>query len=253
MPRILSLSAIKLIERAVDKLFDKAKVRYLGPQSLPKFIIASFRPQFSLPGLFHAAAREEYAVPDQKVIQSLMANASNYLDAYRAATKAQVIKGVQSFLHEAELSGVKTDVPTVLGGKLADVWKKTTNDVKRMIDSENSNARNMGGLEGIIAVNTSQGIEDPVVFFVVVRDEHLCDECKRLHLLEDEVTPRCWYLSELGHGYHKRGQENPKVGGLHPHCRCTMVTMMPGYGFDRSGMVKFVSPTHDEVEAQRST
>jgi hypothetical protein len=43
----------------------------------------------------------------------------------------------------------------------------------------------------------------------------------------------------LGHGYHKKGEPNPKVGGLHPHCRCTMVTLMPGYGFDAGGMIKF--------------
>jgi hypothetical protein len=255
MARYLSLAAMKLIEAAVDQLFDKAKMRYLGPEALERMgakrIYASFKPQFSLPGIIHSAAREERAIPDQKVIQSLAANAGHYLDSYRSSAKAQVIKEVQSFLQQAEMAGVKTDLETVLGGKLADVWGKTTYDVKRMIDTELSNGRNMGALEGIIGVNTSQGIEDPVVYFVVVHDDSLCKECKRLHLLEDGVTPRCWFLSELGQGYHKKGDEHPAVGGLHPHCRCTMVTLMPGYGFGADGTVKFLETDHDELERQR--
>lgn len=247
----LPLAAIKLIERAVDQLFDKAKARYLGPQSLPKRIYVGFRSEFSLPGIFHNASREERAIPDKKILDGLIQNAGNYLDAYRAQTKANVVKKVQAFLREAEAAGVDTDLPTVLGGQLADVWAKTTHDVKRLIDTEATGARNMGALEGIVSVNASEGIEDPVVYWVVVRDQHLCDECKRLHLLEDEVTPRCWFLSEVGHGYHKKGEGAPKVSGLHPHCRCTMVTLMPGYGFDAGGMVRFKSLNHDEIARQR--
>ena len=252
MPAILTLAAIKVIEKAVDELFDKAKARYLGPAAIDKRIyLGDFSAPKSLPGIFMAAAREEGAVPDKDIIAHLTRNAANYLDAYRSSTKAQVVKDVQAFLQEAAAKGVQTNVETVLGGKLADTWGKVTNDVKRLIDTEASNARNMGALEGIIGVNTSQGIEDPVVYFVVVRDEHLCDECKRLHLLEDETTPKLWYLSELKHGYHKRKEAFPALGGEHPHCRCTLVTLMPGYGFDEGGMVKYVSPDHDEMEQQR--
>lgn len=252
MPSVLSLAAIKLIERQIDMLFDKAKGRYLGPAAIDKRIyLGDFSSPKSLPGIFMAAAREEGAVPDKDIIAHLTRNAANYLDAYRASTKAQVVKEVQAFLQEAATKGVETDVQTVLGGKLADTWGKVTGDVKRLIDTEASNARNMGALEGIIGVNTSQGIEDPVVYFVVVRDEHLCDECKRLHLLEDEVTPKLWYLSELKHGYHKRKEPFPALGGEHPHCRCTLVTLMPGYGFGDDGMVKYISPDHDEMEEQR--
>jgi hypothetical protein len=253
VPVILSLAAIKLIEKAVDELFDKAKGRYLGPAAIDKRIyLGDFSNPKSLPGIYMSAAREEGAVPDKDIIAHLTRNAANYLDAYRSATKAQVVKQVQAFLAEAAAKGVKTDVGTVLGGKLADTWGKVTTDVKRLIDTEASNARNMGALEGIIGVNTSQGIEDPVVYFVVVRDDDLCDECARLHLLENGVTPKLWYLSELKHGYHKKGEDQPALGGEHPHCRCTLVTLMPGYGFDKAGMVKYVAPDHDEMEAQRS-
>jgi hypothetical protein len=251
MPVTLSLAAIKLIERAVEKLFDRAKVRYLGPAAIDKRIYAGFKTEFSLPGLFMSAAREESAVPDKKIIEALTRGAATYLDSYREATKAQVVKKVQAFLRDAELKGIDTDVKTVLGGELANVWTKTTSDVKRLIGTEATNARNMGALEGIVAVNTAEGIEDPVVYWVVVRDDHLCEECQRLHLLDDGKTPRVYHLSEVGHGYHKKGEPDPKVGGLHPNCRCTMVTLMPGYGFGSDGMVKFVALDHDEIKKQR--
>jgi hypothetical protein len=101
-------------------------------------------------------------------------------------------------------------VETVLGGQLADVWGKTTNDVKRMIDTEATGARNMGTLEGIIGVNASEGIEDPMVYFVVVRDQHLCDECKRLHLLPDETTPRALVPQRAGPRLPQEGQETTR-------------------------------------------
>lgn len=253
MSKVLSLQAIKIIESQIDKLFDRAKARYLGPKTLPvpKRIYAGYRPEFSLPGLFNGGAAQEHAIPNEDTLKALIRNANNYLDAYRASTKAQVVKEVHSFLHDAARKGVDTDLETVLEGNLTTVWGKVTSDIKRLVDTEGSNARNLGVLDGIIKVNASQGIEDPVMFFVVVRDDSLCVECKRLHLREDGVTPRCWYLSEIGAGYHKKGQDSPKMGGLHPHCRCLPVTMMPSYGFDAEGMVKYIGEGHDEIKAQR--
>lgn len=256
MARHLSFAAIKSIHAAVDVLFDKAKGRFLGPGALPRdkrilLGFEGFQSPLSLPGVFSAASREEAVLPNDEAVKALMGHVGQYLEAYRAKTKAEVVKRVQAFLQEAHLGGVKTDVSTVLGGELADVWKKTTQDVHRLVETETTSARNLGTMEGILKINASQGIEDPVVYFVVVRDQHLCTECKRLHLREDGITPRVWRISELGHGYHKRGQAAPKVSGLHPHCRCTLVTLMPGYGFDGDGMVKFISPDHDELERQR--
>lgn len=251
--RALTQGQVRRIESAVDQIFDRAKARYLGPLSLDKRIYAGFQSELSLPGVFAAASRSEGAVPSHDVMSQLIRGAGNYLDAYRAQAKVETVRRVQDFLVRATADGVQTDVETVLGGEIADVWAKTTADVKRLIDTEATNARNLGALDGIVSVNMAEGVEDPVVFFVVVRDDSLCGECKRLHLLEDGVTPRVWRLSSLGNGYHKRGQSNPKISGLHPHCRCSIVTLLPGYGFGDDGMVRFIGPDHNEhVKQQRS-
>ncbi len=175
--------------------------------------------------------------------------AEGYIEAQRHNTKAQVVKAVSSFLSDAWAKGVDTDIETVLGGELASVWGKATAGMHRIVDTEASNARNMGTLDGIIKVNTVNSIEDPVVYFIVVRDDSLCSECKRLHLLEDGITPRLWRLSQVKHGYHVKGENVPSLGGEHPHCRCTLSTLLPGYGFE-GGSITFISLDHDEYKKQ---
>lgn len=253
MPSVhrLSKAAIKKIERAIDRLFDHAKARILGPQSVDKRIVFSFRRELSIPGLFEAAAKEEGFIPNLDALNALVDIAGQYVDSTRTRTKAKTVREVQRVLTEASLGGVETDVATVLNGALADVWKDTTTTMHAIIDAEASNAKNVSIMDGVFQANAVQGVEDPVVFFVIVRDGQACKECVRLHMMEDGVTPRVWKLSDVGHGYHKRGDPNPKIGGLHPHCRCTLTTLLPGFGFDAGGKVTFVSTKHNEYKKQR--
>jgi hypothetical protein len=250
----LSPFQIKAIHKAIDILFDRARVRVLGPQSVDKRIYgAGHDEKLSIPGIFRAASYEEYNKPDIAILHTLMENVGNYIESYRSATKAEVVKKVDTFLAEAATRGIKTDLATVLGGQLADVWKKTTNDMHRLIDTEAQNARAVGALDGIIKVNASQGIEDPVVCWVVVRDGKCCYECMRLHMMPDGITPRLWYLSEVKSGYAKRGDEVPSLSEQHPHGRCSIVTMMPSYGFDAKGFITFKKLGYNAIEEQRKT
>lgn len=216
-----------------------------------KQIYIGAKPRVSLPSLFEAASAEERVRADARLLEGLLDIADGYIEAQRNQTKARTVKAVEAWLNEAQAEGVKTDLQTVLGGELEQVFGKVTSDMHRIVATEATAARNTGTLDGIVRVNASQGIEDPIVYFVVVRDDSLCAECKRLHLLDDETTPRLWYLSELRHSYHKKGDDAPSLNGEHPHCRCSLVTLMPGYGFDGSGMVEFVAVDHDEMKVQR--
>lgn len=251
-PHQLGPGNIRAIEKAVDHTFDRLKVRLLGPQSVGKRIYVGYTRQYSLPGLFEQAAREEGVAADLMTLNQLLKVAGGYVDATREKTKARVVREVQGFLADAHKGGIDTDLRTVLEGKLSEVWSETAHAVRRIIDTEATHTKNVGVLDGIVRINSAAGIEDPLVYFVVVRDKDLCNECKRLHLLPDEITPRVWKMSEVGSGYHKKGESNPKMGGLHPHCRCSLVTLMPGYGFDGKGMVTYISKNHDEYAKQRA-
>lgn len=242
-------AAIKKIYEAVDAVFDRAIARFLN-KPLPGDKRLEFKLSTTLPSLFAAAANEERTEPDKSTLATLLEIAEGFVNSQRHATKAHVVKSVESWLNSANQEGVDTDLETVLGGELGGVFQKATDGMQKIVATESNTAKNVGGLTGITLVNAASGIEDPVVYFVVVRDDSCCDECKRLHLLDDELTPRLWYLSEVGHGYHKKGDSNPKMSGLHPHCRCTLATLLPGFGFE-GGSPTFVSTGHKEIEVQR--
>lgn len=246
----LGPGAIRQIEKACDLVFDRLKVRLLGPQSVGKRIYVGYTRAYSLPGLFEAASNEEGVAPNLNTLHQVIKVAGGYVDANRERMKARVVREVQGFLTDAHKQEVVTDLKTVLEGKLTEVWAETAHAVRRIIDTEATHTKNIGVLDGIVRINATAGIEDPLVWFVVVRDKDLCNECKRLHLLPDGITPRVWRMSEVGSGYHKKGESNPKMGGLHPHCRCSLVTLMPGYGFTSGGMVTYISKNHDEYKKQ---
>lgn len=242
--------AVTKIERAVDQLFNRAKTRLLGAKWGDKSFAVTYERHASLPGLYEAAHREEKGIPDHEQLDHLMVTAANYIDSLRHRAKARTIQHVRTFMADAKEKGVDTNVETVLGGQLADLWGDITAQFKRIVDTEAQHVRSVGVVDGIVRSNASLGIEDPVVFFVVVRDQHLCDECKRLHLLKNGRTPRVYKLSDVAAGYHKKGESEPKIGGLHPHCRCSMTTLLPGFGFGQGGEVTYKGEGHDEYDRQ---
>lgn len=256
MPRQpLGQAAQDIIARKVDDLFARLKARYLGPLAFPrgdKQVVISLwhAPELTLPGVLRSASALEGVRPDENTEATLVKLASGFLDATRERTKAQVLRAVTTFLTQGQTSGVPGDIEKVLGGELAKVFGTVRAQVYTILDSETATAKNIGLMDGISRINAHLGIEDPRVYFIVVHDNELCDECKHIHLLDDGLTPRLWLLSEVLQGYHVRGVDAPSVGGLHPHCRCTMATLMPGYGF-KAGMVTYVSPDHDELGKQR--
>lgn len=226
MPSRVALSkrAIKRIKQAVDGLFTRAKIRLLGSPRGDKKIVFNFRndvshrEDLSLPGVYDKASHLEGVKPNKKIKDNLMTVAEGYLDAHREKAKVEIVNNVQNYLAEAELKGVDTDVETVLAGELYDTLGKVSRGVHEIHATEMNRAKNLSSVDAIVKVNAASGIDEPIVFFVVVRDGNACGECMRLHLLEDGVTPRVWKLSEVGHKYHKRGDETPKMAGLHPHC-----------------------------------
>lgn len=250
----LSKTAINAIGKAVDHIFDRAIARFLGPGATDKAgkeLAFKFQPNISLTSLFTQASKLEDAEPREEVLRSLIKIAQAYLNAQRERAKARISQEVQGFLVDAQTKGVKTDVQTVLGGKLSELMADIKSDVKTIVTTEANNTANTSIFDAVGRVGASVGIDDPTVFFVCVHDKHLCDECKRLHLMDDEITPRCWKMSELGAGYHKKGDKTPKVSGLHPNCRCSLTHLLPGFSFDASGHVTFKETGWDELAHQR--
>lgn len=241
--------ALKSITSSVDLVFKRIRWRVLGPDFVKDKMLKPMQhhKRWSLPGLYRSAAAEEAMEPNQKMLNGLMTIADGYLAAEQERTKAKVLHAVHTALNkdpDAELDDLIIE-------ELEPVWKETTENVVRIVDTEGTIARNMGTLEGVTRAGEMIGNEDPYVFFIPVRDKELCAECKRVHLLPDGITPRIFKTSDVSTGYHDRGTDKPSISGLHPHCRCSLTGMARGYSFDAAGKIKFVSLDHDEYEHQR--
>ena len=248
----LTKGIVKAIHAAIDKTYDRAIGRFLARPPVDKKIwLGVTKPRVNLPGLFQAASAEERTVADKNVLERLLDIAQSFVEAQRHATKAKVVKAVEDWLGQAHTLGAKKDLDVVLGGQLVDVWNQATTGMHKIVAAESNNAKNMGSLDGIVKVNSASGVEDPIVYFVVVHDDALCSECKRLHLMPDESTPRLWFLSEVKRGYHTKSDDVPSLAGEHPHCRCSLVTLMSDYGFDKNGSISFIESGHDEMKKQR--
>jgi len=249
--RTLTKGAVKAIDRAVDKLFDRVKGHVFGPDFVQrngdKKIFVRFRPALSLPGIYKQAAVNQEAKPSDRTLGSLVKVAESYLDAERERTRAHVLHAVNAWLAKDP----DADPEVVLGGELAGVFTTTVKNVAKILDTSVTTARNTGSMEGISRVAAGSNIEDPTVYFITARDSDVCDECRKIHLLPDGKTPRAWKMSEVSGGYHERGDDHPCIGGLHPSCRCTLASLLPGYGFGPAGNVRFVALGHDELARQR--
>jgi hypothetical protein len=245
----LTKRALKAIHSTVDKVFARIKWRVLGPNYSAPIEDGKIKhiKRWSLPGLYRSATAEEAMEPNEKMLNSLMTIAEGYLDAETERTKAKVVHAVHAALNKDP----DATLEEVLMGELNPVWDETIEAVTKIVDTEGTVARNMGTLEGVARAGAMIGNEDPYVFFIPVRDNDLCKECKRVHLLPDGKTPRVFKTSEVSTGYHDRGTDSPSVSGLHPHCRCSLTGMARGYGFDGGGMIEFRSLDHDEYLAQR--
>jgi hypothetical protein len=242
-------SALDEILSKIDDLYTKVKNRFLGYQPGKRLIVGYTRDN-SLGGIYEAASQEENVKPDTAKLDRLTYIASTYLDAARDRTKARMASEVEAILHDigtGKIAGKEADA--ALGAKIDDVLGRAQNDIRNIIEHETNKTKNIGLLDGIIAINSAQGIGDPTIVFLVVHDHALCEECQRLHLMEDLITPRAWKLSEVSAGYHKKGDSEPKLGGLHPNCRCTHVTVMPGYGYV-DGRLRYIKSGYDLYEAQ---
>lgn len=252
--RLLAPKAIKHIGNIVDRVFANVKAKFLGRMT-PTTLRTTYTPHASLPGLFAAANAEEGSKPNTDRLNHIIQMADNYLDAHAARAKAKMIRSVAATLEQAHQRGVKTDLHTVLQGAVVDVLGEAESGVRTVVEEHTNTTKNLGVVDGIIAVNAASGIADPVVYFIVaarIGPDAPCEECLRLHTTAGMGTaPRVWLFSELAHGYHKKGDPFPSIGGEHPNCRCTLVTLLPGFGFRDGDMPAWKGPNWDELKEQR--
>lgn len=247
----LSKKAVKDIKNVFEKLFNKLKYKLLGPQSVAQKIYKKFEWHFSIPGIFESASRIEGVSPSEETLATVTEIASEYIDSYKSRAVARVVNEIEASLNEARITEKKTDIQTLVGNKVNEIMSDISSSVEIIVESEAQKAKNIATFDGITKMSAYLGDEDPVVCFITSKDEKVCEECIRIHCLEDGITPRVWKTSEIKHSYHKKGDEYPSIMGLHVNCRCQIVPVRPGFGFV-NGFVTHLGNDHDELKKQRS-
>jgi hypothetical protein len=249
----LPFEALEAIENLIKTKFDTLSLDFLGIIPLiskeKHMIFTTSRNNIISLYLQALGTRTPNAVEEQ-TLKKLMTIASGYIDALRDRTTARILNDVDSYVSN---SNAKQEIISEesITNIIEEQLGKATGHLKMIVNSESNKASNVGTALQISKIAEEKGIEDPTVFFIVTRDDVTGKEEWILHLLPDRVTPRLWKLSEIGAEYHKVGDPNPKLPGLHPNCRCKLTILMLGWGFDSSGRVKFIGLAHDEFKEQR--
>ena len=253
---MIGISAIgkESISKVVEKIFDRIALQFIG--DIPslrnkKRLIISSEPNFGLSHLFIQAM--ENKVPnhiEKDVLKSLLESSNGYIESLKSKTMSNVTERIDGLAREAQIQKRKIteeEIEEVLEEELG----KARTHMATIIESESSKLRNLGTMMNISRIAATIDDDDPTVFFLVIKDQETCKECKRLHLMPDEVTPRLYKFSELRQGYHKRGDDAPSAFGLHPHCRCPLSYLVKGYGFDEKGKIKFTALGFDAYSIQK--
>ena len=248
----ISSSGKEAIAIAVEKMFDSLAYKLLGDipklRNKPQFFGSSS--PFSLAHIFiQALGGKEPNHFERDVLKSVLNSSYGYIEGLKNKTSSNVVENVDSIVKEAKIKNTfvtSAQVAEIISAEM----EKARNHMQLIAEAESTKTRNLGHTMEIASNAQNQGIEDPNVFFIIVRDGKACKECLRLHMLEDEVTPRVWKMSELSMGYHKRGENHPSSCGEHPFCRCSLSQLQPGWGF-KNGWVSFISLGYDEFAVQR--
>lgn len=251
--RGISSNAKEALGKIVEEMFDRISLNLLG--QIPFFknkktIIFGYNPNQTLAYLFIQALGGSKPLPkEEEVMKNLLTTAYDYVESLKNKTKANLTESVDSYIKETRAKG-EAPKQEEIRSKINETLLQAGKHFKVISEAESTKTRNMGKLMNIARVGASIGQIDPIVFFVVVKDNVTCEECIRLHMLPDKITPRVWKMSELKYSYHKKGENAPSVSGLHPHCRCTLTILSKGFGF-KGGKVFFISEDHDEYGFQR--
>jgi len=253
----LSSAARARIEASIGKMFDNVSYDLLGyiPGPGKRIIFSTKKPRYSLLNLFLESLGNRETTDDEKdYAKSLVQNAANYVTSLRDKTKAAISEGVDAHVHDQRRRGEKIN-PSIVNDIIAKEMAKARSHLQMIAEAEGTKVRNGAQVAEIDRVGKSLNIQDPNVYFVVIKDGKTCKYCLQNHFTDDRVTPKVMKLSEVKKSYlttQERKDGLCSIAGQHPHCRCSMVFLAPGFGF-KEGRMTWVGYGHDEYGRQKLT
>lgn len=251
----LTQKGVRSLEKVIKGQFDSFSMRFIGivptPSAEKSIVFKTTRNNIVSLFLQALQSRDPNSL-EERTLKTLLRVANGYLNGLKERTTAKIVNDVDSYIRNQS----QTKSPVSIK-KVRDIMDremdKAGKHLKMIANAESQKAINTGTALQISKVAKNQGQDDPTVIFLVTIDDKTGPEEFVLHLLPDGITPRVWKLSEIGSEYHKIGDPNPKLPGLHPNCRCKLSYLAKGFGFDKHGRVKYIDKNHDEYTSQRET
>lgn len=244
------------IDRVVDSLFNTMAISLLGKAlgiDKKRLHFSSKKPEITLLDLFVKGMRSkspnEY---EKETFRTIIEQSHGYVSSLRDRTKSNLIAEIDSKIREADAKGSRVSESEIKAAIKKEL-DKSKSHLKTIAEAESTKTRNMGSALDILRVGSSLGIKDPHCYFVVVKDKVTCKFCIKAHLMPDKVTPRVYKFSELKQGYlntEERKAGKASVFGNHPHCRCSLVFLSPGFGF-KNGKISWIGLDHNEYNKQK--
>jgi hypothetical protein len=239
---------VKAVQGAVDELFEKTKLQFLGPKYAKSFVFSmkEYDPSNTIQSIYvnSAMTHSPTGQLDHKLIDKVADHAEVYIDKLKESVNADVTRltgNVMSDINlQAKVRNIATDVFIAsddgqliiknLFTQLDDLRKKTASNLERIVSMESMSAQNYGAVDGIIEAAKAIGQSDPVIFKITYDHPTRCANCERLHLLTDVVTPRVYKLSEVAAA---TDFKHPimSISPPHPHCYCKISVLSLGFTF----------------------
>ena len=247
-----SSKTISIFKEVIGDRFNSLITSFIGivPKKKGKNIVFSTNKNSLVELFFQALDSTNPTKEDKDALKIILGISNDYLESLKNRTSARAIESINAYAINQKNRGAPIsgkEIKNILSLEM----DKAGKHIKLIANAETNKAINVGAAMKISKMAKRHGEEDPTVFFMVTIDDVTGSEEFRLHLLPDKKTPRVWKLSEIQSGYHKKGDNYPKLAGLHPNCRCKLAYLSEGWGFDSEGKVKFIGPDHDEFESQR--
>jgi hypothetical protein len=252
----LSSTGRARIEALVENMFENLSYDLFGfiPGVHKKVTFSVRKPTYNLLNLFlEALGNREPSDSEKDYAKGIVKNASNYVTGLKEKTKSAVVEAVNSHVASAESKGQKPSKDEI-SKIVAREMSKAKSHLQLITQTETTKVRNSAVESDITRVGRSLNIEDPSVYFVVLRDNITCKHCINNHLMPDKATPRVMKLSDVKKTYlstQDRKDGMVSIAGQHPHCRCSMVFLAPGFGFEK-GRMTWIGYGHDELNRQKA-
>jgi hypothetical protein len=221
------------------------------PGTHKKITFSTRKPTYNLVNLFVESLGNRTPTEAEKdYAKGIIKNASNYVTSLKEKTKSAVVEAVNGKVAESNGQVSKKAISDIISKEML----KAKSHMNLIAESETTKVRNSAVEADITRVGKTLNIEDPSVYFVTIRDNKTCKYCLKNHFIDGGVTPRVQKLSEVKKTYlttQDRKDGHTSICGQHPHCRCSMVFLAPGFGFEKGRMV-WVGYGHDELSRQKS-